>query len=72
MWRELDSVVSLAARLRLRALALPSGLLALRPPPSSKSPSMFRSGQPAELPVRLCPEQPAPAFHRRLEAAKGV
>jgi hypothetical protein len=40
-------VVSLAARLRLRALALPSGLLALRPPPSSESPSMFRSGQPA-------------------------
>lgn len=72
VWRELDSVVSLAARLRLRALALPSGLLALRPPPSSESPSMFRSGQPAELPVLVCPEQPVPAFYRRLETADGV
>lgn len=47
VWSELDTVVTLAARLRLRALALPPGLLSLRPPPGSVSgaPGTFGSGE---------------------------
>lgn len=44
MWTELDTVVTLAARLRLRPLALPQGLLALRPPPGGEGGSAFGSG----------------------------
>ena len=64
-------MVSLAARLRLRALALPPGLLALRPPPSSEAPSMFRSGQPAGLPSLACPQQLVPALSQEAASRQG-
>lgn len=41
MWAELDTVVGMAARLKLpRSLVLSRGLLSLRPPPGATPPAL--------------------------------